>query len=174
MTPTLRTGRLLLTPYTPADEDHFITLLADEEVCRWMGQAAETEDVLRDLFRQIFTEVYAKNLFDVWAVWSEGHYVGHSEIKRTGNVDGHEVVCALMSEFRGRGLGTELLNAVLTYGFEELNLTEVHGMVGSANNASLAMARKVGFELVREVGDGATIQKVVTLKAENLRAVQPL
>jgi RimJ/RimL family protein N-acetyltransferase len=176
MTPTLRTDRLLLTPYIPAYEDLFIALLADEEVCRWMGQTAEPEETLRGLYRQIFSEVYAKNLFDVWAVWCGADYIGHAEIKRTGNVDGHEVICALRREFRGRGLGTELLHAVLLYGFEELNLSEVHGMVGSMNNASLAMARKVGFEPVREVvaEDGVTTQVVLTLKAENVRPAQPV
>lgn len=170
MTPTLRTERMVLAPYTPADEDHFVALLTDEEVCRWMGQTAQPEDVIRSLFRAVFTEIYAKNMFDVWAVWSDGQFIGHAEIKPTGNVDGHEVICAFVREAWGRGLGTELLKCVMDYAFDVLELTEVHGMVNAENTASMALSRKLGFEHVRDViGDDGTRTHVVTasLKARD-------
>ena len=112
-------------------------------------------------------------LFDVWAVWAGGDYVGHAEIKPTGNVDGHEAVCALTAGARGRGLGTELLIGILAYGFDELHLAEVHGMVGALNSASLALIRKAGFEQTGEVvNDDGTITHVVTAKAANRPATR--
>lgn len=158
MTPTLCTERLVLSPYTPEDEDDFVALLADKDVSKWMVPAGETEATIRLLFRRIFTEVYERNLFDVWAVRMDGRFIGHAEIKPTGNVDGHEMALALARDAWGKGIGTELIKAVMRYGADVLKLTEVYGMVGGENVASLAMARRLGFDVVREIAneDGTT------------------
>ncbi|MGW2404821.1 GNAT family N-acetyltransferase [Streptomyces sp. NPDC001739] len=151
MTPTLRTDRLLFRPYRPEDEDDFVELLSDEVVCRWMGQERCSEAEIRTIYRSILTDVYGKNLFDVWAVWSDGDYVGHAEIKKTGNVDGHEAVAALVRKHWGQGLGRELVQGLLSYAADTLGLEEVYGMVGAENTASLALCERLGFRHVRDV-----------------------
>ncbi|MFI9379906.1 GNAT family N-acetyltransferase [Kutzneria sp. NPDC052558] len=166
MTPTLRSERLLLSPYTPDDEDDFVALLRDEEVCKWMGQERQPEETIRQLFALLFSEVYPNAMFDVWAVRLDGRYIGHAELKKTGNVDGHELICALVRDVWRMGLGTELSYRVIDYGFDELGLAEIHGCVDANNTRSLAMARKAGFEIVRDVtGSDGTVTRVVTLRA---------
>lgn len=166
MTPTLRSARLLLRPYTPEDEENFVALLRDDEICKWMGQERQPEETIRSLFGMLFTDVYPKKMFDVWSVWREGRYVGHAEIKKTGNVDGHEIVCALVRDVWRMGLGTELANCLVRYGFDELGLTELHGMVGEHNAVSMAMATKLGFVHVRDVvGEDGKVDHVITLRA---------
>ncbi|WP_051797588.1 GNAT family N-acetyltransferase [Streptomyces sp. NRRL S-337] len=151
MTPTLRTARLLFRPYGPEDENVFVELLSDEVVCRWMGQERCSEAEIRTVYRSILTDVYGKNLFDVWGVWRDGDYVGHAEIKKTGNVDGHEAIVALVRKHWGQGLGGELVQGLLTYAADTLGLKEVYGMVGAENTASLALSERLGFRHVRDV-----------------------
>ncbi|MEW1749999.1 GNAT family N-acetyltransferase [Streptomyces angustmyceticus] len=171
MTPILRTERLVLSPYRPEDEDVFVTLLGDEEVCRWMGQDRVPEEEIRGIFQAILHEIYGKNLFDVWAVWSDGVYVGHAEIKKTGNVDGYEMVAALIKESRGRGVGNELVRGLLRYAADTLQLDEVYGMVGAENAASLALGKKLGFTHVRDVvGDDGTVTKMLVLPTGSSRS----
>jgi RimJ/RimL family protein N-acetyltransferase len=169
MSPTLRTERLLLEPYVPEDEEDFVALFQDRRVSRWMGDgpAAEAED--RALFGRIFTKVYARNLFDVWAVRRDGLLVGHAEIKPTDTVRGHEIVYALAPGVWGEGLGTELAGAIAAYGFGTLDLTEVHATVAAENGASLAVLHRIGFEHVRDVieEDGSTT-RVLTRRREGL------
>ena len=156
----------MLSPYTPEDEEDFVALLRDEEVCKWMGQERQPEETIRTLFGLLFTEVYAKNLFDVWAVRLDGRYIGHAELKKTGNVDGHELICALVRDVWRMGLGTELSYRVIDYGFDDLGLDAVHGCVAAENTRSLAMALKAGFEIVRDVtGEDGKVTRVVTLRA---------
>ncbi|WKX70666.1 GNAT family N-acetyltransferase [Streptomyces sp. XD-27] len=164
-TPTLRTDRLLLEPYTPEDEEAFVALFQDTRVSRWMGDGPVSEAADRALFGRIFTKVYARNLFDVWAVRRDGALVGHAEIKRTDAVDGHEIVYALAPEAWGSGLGTELAGAIAAYGFETLGLTEVHATVAAQNTPSLALLAKIGFERARDIteDDGSTT-RVLTLR----------
>jgi RimJ/RimL family protein N-acetyltransferase len=151
--PALRTERLLLEPYTPADEDAFVALFQDERVSRWIGDGPRTEAEDRALFRRIFP-VYAEQRFDVWAVrrvGAPGDVIGHAEIKRTDAVAGHEIVYALAPAAWGAGLGTELARTLVAYGFEALGLDAVHATVAAPNEASLKVLKRVGFEHVRDV-----------------------
>ncbi|MEV0202422.1 GNAT family N-acetyltransferase [Nonomuraea sp. NPDC050691] len=163
MTPTLHTKRLLLEPYVPEDEESFVALFQDESVSRWMGDGPAPEAEDRALFGRVFTKVYAENRFDVWAVRRDGAYVGHAEIKPTETVGGHEIIYALAPAAWGSGLGTELAEAIVAYGFETLELTEVYATVAAENLVSLAVLRKIGFRHVRDIeeDDGSTTRVLV-------------
>ncbi|GHD17008.1 N-acetyltransferase [Streptomyces violarus] len=163
MPPALRTPRLLLDPYTPEDEESFVALFQDTRVSRWMGDGPSPETEDRALFGRIFTKVYAQDLFDVWAVRRDRLLVGHAEIKRTDVVGGHEIVYALAPEAWGSGLGTELAQALVGYGFETLGLTEVHATVDARNEASLRLLGRIGFEHVRDIEeDDGGVTRVLT------------
>ncbi|MER5303570.1 GNAT family N-acetyltransferase [Streptomyces lasiicapitis] len=164
MTPTLHSERLEFTPYRSEDEEAFVTLLRNEEVRRWMGQDEVPEDDLRKAFRMILTDIYPKGLFDVWGLWHEGRYIGHAEAKKTGNVDGHELITALAPEYWGKGFGTEIVRALVRHAGDNLGLKEVYGMVGAENAASLAMAERLGFSHVRDVvGDDGSVTKMFVI-----------
>lgn len=163
MTPTLRTERLLLEPYVPGDEEGFVALFQDTGVSRWMGDGPASEAADRALFGRIFTKVYARDLFDVWAVRRDGVLVGHAEIKPTDATGGHEIVYALAPAAWGIGLGTELAEALTAYGFGALGLTDVHATVAAENEASLTLLDRIGFEHVRDIeeDDGSTTRVLV-------------
>ncbi|MGW3071425.1 GNAT family N-acetyltransferase [Kitasatospora sp. NPDC001132] len=164
MTPPLRTEHLEFIPYRTEDEDAFVSLLRNADVCRWMGQDLVPEPDIRTLFRAILTDVYPQNLFDVWGLWLDGTYAGHAEVKRTGNVDGHELVTALAPEFWGRGLGGEVVRGLIRYAGDELGLKEVYGMVGAENTPSLTMCRRLGFRHLRDVpGDDGSVTKLLAV-----------
>ncbi|WP_328338946.1 GNAT family N-acetyltransferase [Streptomyces violaceus] len=166
MPPTLRTPRLLLDPYTPEDEESFVALFQDTRVSRWMGDGPSPEADDRALFGRIFTKVYAQDLFDVWAVRRDGRLVGHAEIKRTDGVEGHEIVYALAPGAWGSGLGTELAEALVAYGFRTLGLSEVHATVDARNAASLHLLGRIGFAHVRDIEeDDGGLTRVLTRPA---------
>ncbi|MEV7184626.1 GNAT family N-acetyltransferase [Kitasatospora sp. NPDC093102] len=164
MTPPLRTEHLEFIPYRTEDEDAFVSLLRKADVCRWMGQDLVPEPDIRALFRAILSDVYPQNLFDVWGLWLDGTYAGHAEVKRAGNVDGHELVTALAPEFWGRGLGREAVRGLIRYARDELGLKEVYGMVGAENTPSLAMGRRLGFRHLRDVvGDDGSVTRLLAI-----------
>ncbi|MEV0806928.1 GNAT family N-acetyltransferase [Micromonospora sp. NPDC050200] len=163
-TPTLRTDRLLLEPYRPADAEDAVALLTDPEVGRFMGDGPLAPDDAVALFGRVFSKVYAGDLFDVWAVRRDGRYVGHAEIKRTDDVDGHEIVYALTKPAWGGGLGTELARALVRYGFDTLGLSRVYATVAEDNKASLALLAKLGFVHERDVTeDDGSVTRVLAV-----------
>lgn len=148
--PALRTERLTVSPYTPADEDQFVALFQDERVSRWMGEGLSPEAEDRALFQRIFA-VYAENRFDVWAVRHEGHLIGHAELKPTEVSGGHEIIYALAPAAWGKGIGTELAGALVGYGFDSHGLDAIHATVVAANTASLAVLARLGFQRIKEL-----------------------
>ncbi|MEU6485219.1 GNAT family N-acetyltransferase [Streptomyces sp. NPDC046887] len=157
-TSTLHSARLTLEPYVPGDEEDFVALFQDERVSRWMGDGPATEAEDRALFWRVFSQVYDRDLFDVWAVRCDGRYVGHAEIKRTDEVRGHEIIYALAPDVWGAGLGRELAETIIGYGFGTLRLGEVHATVAEANTASVTLLGRLGFVHVRDIAedDGTT------------------
>jgi RimJ/RimL family protein N-acetyltransferase len=165
MTPVLRTERLLLEPYVPEDEEDFVALFGDPIVSQWVGDGPEPEEANRALFGRVFTKVYDTGAFDVWAVRENGAYIGHAEIKPSKETGGHEFVYVLARKAWGRGLGTELAQGIIDYGFTTLGLTEVHATVADQNTASLTVMKKLGFEHVRDKSeDDGSVTKVLALK----------
>ncbi|MFG2602566.1 GNAT family N-acetyltransferase [Streptomyces sp. NPDC048514] len=174
MTPVLRTERLEFLPYRPEHEDAFVALLRNEEVCRWMGQDLVPEPEIRALFQAILTDVYPHNRFDVWGLWLQGTYVGHAEVKKTGNVDGHELVTALVPGHWGRGLGGEVVRGLLRHAADHLGLDEAYGMVGADNTASLTMCRRLGFRHLRDVvADDGSVTKMLVIPTRTETAATP-
>ncbi|MFR9673662.1 GNAT family N-acetyltransferase [Streptomyces sp. TR06-5] len=149
--PTLRTERLLLEPYAPADEEDFVALFQDPRVSRWMGDGPQSEEDDRALFGRIFSAVYPARRFAVWVVRHRGRPVGHAEVKRTDAADGHEIVYALRPDCWGRGMGTELAGELVAYGFGALGLPALHATVAAENAASLALLERLGFRHVRDI-----------------------
>ncbi|WP_415646603.1 GNAT family N-acetyltransferase [Stackebrandtia soli] len=169
MTPVLRSERLVLEPYLPRDEADFVAFFQDARVSRWMGDGPSPEEDDRALFWRIFPNVYDTSAFDVWAVRENGALVGHAEIKPTEVSGGHELIYALAHSAWGRGLGTELANTIVAYGFDELGLSEIHATVKAENTASLAVMTKLGFEHVRDdPNDDGSVTRVLTLRKQNL------
>lgn len=148
----------------PGDEDDFARLFQDVRVSRWMGDGPQPQAQVRALFGRVFTKVYAVNRFDVWAVRWDGRLVGHAEIKPATVVDGHEIIYALAADAWGHGLGTELAEILVHYGFTTLGLTEVHATVAAPNHASLAVLRKLGFRHTRDIPeDDGTPTRLLTI-----------
>lgn len=131
--PALGTRRLALDPYLPTDEDDFVALFQDERVSRWMGEVRRKRPRTGLCSDGSSPRVYAQDLFPVWAVRRDGRLVGHAEIKPTEAVGGHEIVYALSPDTWGLGLGTELAEALVDYGFDALGLAAVHATVASQN-----------------------------------------
>jgi [ribosomal protein S5]-alanine N-acetyltransferase len=82
---------------------------------------------------------------------TDGQFVGRSGLRNT-QVDGKdevELAYALMPEFWGQGLATEIGEVVLTLGFEQLGLTDVVCYTMSTNQASQKVMKKLGFKYER-------------------------
>lgn len=84
-----------------------------------------------------------------WAIWhlESQEFLGEAGLKlapkryRKG-----EVYYSLMPEHWGKGYATELLQAIISLGFEALNLHRIQAGVAVENEASIRLLEKVGMQ----------------------------
>ena len=67
-----------------------------------------------------------------------------------GGNDEVELAYALMAEYWGRGLATEMAKAILNVAFEQLGLTDLVCFTLTTNRASQRVMEKAGFECERD------------------------
>lgn len=157
--PVLETPRLRLREIVPADVPALFAIHGNAERMRWFGS-----DPLPD-------EAAAAKLVETFAGWRRQANPGTRWGLQLKGMDRLIGSCGLFSwnrgwkkcvlgyelaaDCEGRGLMREALNAVMDWGFAEMQLNRVEAQIHPQNQASLKLAESLGFVpegLLREVG----------------------
>ena len=146
--PSLMTGRLLLRQIQPNDAEDLFTILADKEVMEFYGhEPHQSLDDTQKLIEQIHRR-YAGREAIRWGIALQG------EDRLLGSCSLHhfdagfhraETGYDLNRASWGKGIMTEAMSAILTYGFAELGLHRVEAIIDIANERSKALLLKLGF-----------------------------
>lgn len=106
-------------------------------------------------FLQINLEHWNRYRYGIWIFRdkTEGKFVGRGGLRNIYVGDNCEVelAYALMEEFWGQGLATEMAQAILKVGFNQLGLTDVVCFTLTTNRASQRVMEKVGFKYERDI-----------------------
>ena len=150
----LRTDRLLLRRWIPADREPFAALNADPRVTEYLpGRLPRKES---DAMIERLEGHFDRHGFGFWAVETEdgscAGFVGLSvprfEAAFTPCV---EIGWRLAARHWGRGYATEGARAALEFGFDVLGLEEVVSFTVPGNAASRRVMERIG--MTREPGD---------------------
>ncbi len=113
-----------------------------------------SDDVTRQFLDQEL-EHWNRHGFGLWVFGDkvDGQFVGRGGLRNTlvGGNDGVELAYALMPEYWGKGLATEMAEASLKIGFEQLGLVDVVCFTMTTNRASQRVMEKVGFKYERDI-----------------------
>ena len=147
MATELRTGRLLLRPWTtaPADLDRLADIYGRDEVTRWIGGPPTVPTA--DLPARWAAVHAADDRFLCWAIEPDGGPVAGTVLFKPlpNGVGEVEVGWHLHPDSWGRGYATEAARAVVERGFDA-GLPEVYAVVRPGNTASLAVCRRLGMD----------------------------
>jgi RimJ/RimL family protein N-acetyltransferase len=134
-----------LRRYVRKDFPAFESLFGDPDVMRYVGDGVPLDETgARRLFERIF-ELYATDPeFHVWAIDERGSYAGHAELKRRTGRSEYELIYFLARDRWGRGLGGEVVDALLAFA-RERRLPSVIATVDDANAASRRILERRGF-----------------------------
>jgi len=102
-------------------------------------------------------QILADERDEPWVAWVAtrgGQVVGHTGFHGRPDADGEvEVSYTVLPELRGRGVGAQVLEAVLAFCDAAPAVRSVRASVSPDNAPSLALARSHGFALVGEQVD---------------------
>ncbi len=148
----LVTERLLLRPWETVDAERLFSLASDEELAFDAGWRVHTS-----------VEYSRKIIEDILSTPGEFAIVPRSLRKIAGAVgikqnpdanfkldDGDaEIGYWIGKDYRGNGYIPEAVDALLRYGFEELELNNIWCLCKDSNRASMRVQEKCGFRYVR-------------------------
>ena len=139
-----------LRPFTKSDIGQLINRVDSEEfLVQWAGSGLSHplhEEQLGNLV--LSTDGVEPRPIAFTVVDAEGGAIGHiqlSNIDRENRSAGVARVLVGPKSLRGKGLGTEIMRAVLKVGFEKLGLHRIYLHVYDFNQAAIRCYEKVGF-----------------------------
>ncbi len=153
----LETRRLLFRRLILDDLDALFALYSDPEIRRYFPEGTLNYEETREEL-EWFLNGHPKH--PELGLWATLYRETNQFIGRCGllpwTIEGRsevEVAYLLDKQYWRQGLGTEAAQAILDYGFEQLNLSRLICMVDPDNYASAKVAQNIGMTLEKEMKD---------------------
>lgn len=149
MSTSLRTGRLLLRRWEPADREPFAAMNADPEVMEHFPAplTRAESDALIDAIEARFDE----HGFGLWAVEiaGTGRFIGFTGLSvprfHAPFMPAVEIGWRLSRSAWGHGYATEAARGALGFGFGDLGLDEIVSFTSTPNLRSQAVMKRLGM-----------------------------
>jgi len=153
----LETPRLILRHQVIEDLDDLWALYCDPEITKYIPDAPRSRAEAQE---ELEWHMHGHPKHPELGLWATIHKESGKFIGRCGllpwTINGQdevEVAYTLAREYQGQGLGTEAAQAILQYGFEQLNLSRLICLIDSENIASQKVAEKIGMSFEKEGRD---------------------
>ncbi len=149
--PVLETARLRLRESRPDDAEATLAVLSSEEVCRYydLSPLALPSEAAALIANR--AAAFARRERIRWALArrEDDGVIGSCGLSRWDEAAGQaEVGYELAPAWQGQGLMREALSAVLTFGFDRMQLRQVEANVVPGNEPSLRLLQRLGFREV--------------------------
>jgi ribosomal-protein-alanine N-acetyltransferase len=144
----LTTERLLLKMFSPGGFSWMFDNLSKEEIKRELGLSTDEEFETEKKKNDGGYSTYNKSIAHFKLILKETNKVIGGAGFHNWYFDHFraELGYALnREEYKQKGYMGEAVNAILEYGFTQMNLNRVEACIGPSNNASLALIKKFGF-----------------------------
>lgn len=153
----LRTRRLRLAPLVEADIDALHELWTVPGVRRylWDGHVLSHEQT-RDIVMQS-AALHGESGFGLWGAFdADGVLVGFCGYWSFRDAHELELLYGVAEPHWLKGYAREMVEAMIAYGFEHLDLSEIRASIDAPNSASMRVLRRQGFlnDALRNVAGG--------------------
>lgn len=156
--PVLYTRRLVLRQVRPSDASALFTIFSDPAVTRYYDQPTFTEFAQAEALAARMQQRFAEKRTVRWAItWRDEDRLigtcGYADWKRHFRCAaiGYELASSVWRQ----GIMTEVLTAVLPFGFTHMQLNRIEAYVMTGNTASMRLLEKLDFQeegILREYG----------------------
>jgi RimJ/RimL family protein N-acetyltransferase len=147
--PEIRTGRLVLRGWGPADHEPFAEMNADPEVTEYFPSPLDRDD--SDELIEIITTGFERSGFGLWAreLLGDGRFMGFTGLSvprfDAPFTPAVEVGWRLARWAWGCGYATEAATAALDFGFVKVGLDEVVSFTSCQSVRSRAVTQRLGM-----------------------------
>jgi len=147
----IETERLLLREITLADKEEMFRLHSNADVQKYTGEPiVESMEEMEAAIRTRVTD-YRKYGYGRWATFLKDgmQFVGWAGLAYLPEFDEIDLGYRFLPKYWGLGIATEVSHAILSYGFDKLELKRIIAIAMKENKASIRVMKKVGMEFER-------------------------
>lgn len=144
----LETDRTIIREFTIEDTNQAIEFYSDVDVMRFVGNGKgfsleETEEFIIKM-----VDRYEEHGFSFWAVVSKrcNKLIGHCGLMLNRTTGIVEIGYTIAKQYWRQGYALETSRAVLSYGFNTLNLNEIVAFTKKINTPSQGMMKRLGMK----------------------------
>jgi [ribosomal protein S5]-alanine N-acetyltransferase len=146
--PVLETKRLVLRKVTKEDANSILNYLSDEEVMKYYGLEPFTS--INDALDEIswYQSIQNNKTGIRWGITlkEQGVVIGscgfHNIISQHSRT---EIGFEMSKEQWGKGIAAEAVEAIISYGFEQMNFQRIEALIEPDNLPSQKLVEKLGF-----------------------------
>ncbi len=141
------TERLIVRHLQPEDMDAFYAICSDPEVNRYMGDGNPLTRAQTQKWIEVSLTNYKKRGYGCSVVIEKesGALIGFCGLIYAPGSEQVEIIYAFTPSRWGKGYATEVVPAMVNYGFEQHNLPRIVATIDPANSGSVHVVTKVGF-----------------------------
>lgn len=152
----LETERLYVRESTVKDVDDFYRIYKEPSITYYMENLFEEPDMERMYMKNYIKRVYGFFEYGMWTVILKetGQIIGRAGLSVRDGYDLPELGFVIEVAQQGKGLATEVCNAILAYAKDELQMDGVQALVCEDNKPSLALLKGLGFSYQENVTEG--------------------
>jgi [ribosomal protein S5]-alanine N-acetyltransferase len=172
---TLKSDRLLLRQITPEDVNEVYALRSNAEIMKYIPRPLVTsnEEALEHI--KMIQAKIENNEGINWAITIKGNpkligIIGHYRMRWEHFRS--EIGYMLLPEYHGKGITTEAIQLMVDYGFNQMNMHSLEGIIDPSNTASARVLEKNGFVkeahfIENEFFDGKFLDTVIYSLVKN-------
>lgn len=143
------TERLFVRPFCPDDAPYMLHHLNEPSYKEnIVDRGIHTEEAARQYIIDSPMASYDQHGYGLWWVGDRetGEPVGMAGVLKRDWLDHADLGYALLPEFWGKGLATEVNKAIMIFARERLNLVKLFAIVSPDNVPSIKQLERLGFE----------------------------
>lgn len=172
----LETERLILREIDSAADAEFIfRLLNSPKFLKYIGdRGVRSVDDARDFIESRYQQSYRDHGFGLYTVElkNSAESVGMCGFVRRNTLPAPDIGFAFLPEHEGKGYGFESASAVMKYGLEKLQFTEVLAITTPDNDASGILLGKLGFVFERLIENGDETLKLFSYESNHSSSIR--
>lgn len=147
--PTIETSRLVLGPFEAPDATDVFELFGSEIWLKYVPREALTDPAQAVEKIQSMSKAFEQRSAIWWAFHEKttGEFIGYGGLFEINRGDHNaEIGYGFKPESWGKGFASEAMGPIVDFGFENLGLRRIFGLIDPENIASIKVIERLGFE----------------------------
>ncbi|WP_429384123.1 GNAT family N-acetyltransferase [Mucilaginibacter sp. UYCu711] len=144
-----QTERLIIREFLPEELETYLNHFVDERVLQYIPKRSREERVT--IFNNALNQYSETKTKGIWGIFSKADdsFMGSCLLRQfAGDADVIELGYSLNHEHWGKGIGSEMVTAMVSYGFMDKCVSEIVAVTELENTGSQRVLEKAGLKRV--------------------------